>query len=164
LFQRRLLNKPQSKMLKFKCEYEDGDVLLSAKIWKLTVEADDHRQAYEKFIKEVGIFKYRVYVGKGFKGKYFSDHIKEVINNETEKIIEKEKEVVIAKESFDEQISEITKKQGLNKPESSTEKLLIKIIDLQQNQFGELKKLNFKLLMFWIILVVLPLLGWLLTQ
>ena len=72
-------------MPKFKCEYEDGYVLLSTKVWKLNVVADDHRQAYEKFIEEVGVFKYRVYVGKGFKGEYFSDHIEEV------KIIEKQK-------------------------------------------------------------------------
>ena len=63
----------------FKCKYEDGDVVLSTKVWKLDVVADDHRQAYEKFIEEVGVFKYRVYVGKGFKGEYFSDHIERII-------------------------------------------------------------------------------------
>ena len=74
-------------MPKFKCEYEDGDVLLSTKVWKLNVVADDHRQAYEKFIKEVGVFKYRVYVGKGIKGEYFSDHIEA----ENRRIHEREK-------------------------------------------------------------------------
>ena len=40
-------------MPKFKCEYEYGE-LSDCKIWMLTIEADDHRQAYEKFIKELG--------------------------------------------------------------------------------------------------------------
>ena len=48
------------------------------------------------------------------------------------KKIETEKEAVDAKESFNEQISELIKEQGLDKPESSTEKLLIKIIGFQQ--------------------------------
>jgi len=72
-------------MPKFECKYEDGDILSHIKVWKLDVVADYHRQAYEKFIEEVGVFKYLVYVGKGFKGEYFSDHIEEV------KIIEKQK-------------------------------------------------------------------------
>ena len=78
-------------MPKFKCEYEHGE-LSDSKIWKLTIEADDHRQAYEKFLKEAGVFGNRVYVGKGFKGEYFNDHVEEIINKEKEreKTVQKE--------------------------------------------------------------------------
>ena len=62
-------------MAKFKCEYENGHVLVSLKNWKLTVEADDAHQAYVKFIKELGIYNQRVYVWGRLKGRYFEDHV-----------------------------------------------------------------------------------------
>ena len=62
-------------MKNYHCEYEEGHVIQSIDDWKLPVEADDPRQAYEKFIKELGVFNHRVYVRRGFKGQYFDDHV-----------------------------------------------------------------------------------------
>ncbi len=74
-------------MPKFKCEYENGYVL-SIQNWRLTIEADDHRQAYEKFIEELGLFDHRVSVISGLfeQCQYFEDHIK----SEAEKAEEEE--------------------------------------------------------------------------
>jgi hypothetical protein len=158
-------------MRKYNCEYEDYSTLDYGVPWRKKINATSHKEAYEKYLKDVGIYPQAVQVWTSLLSKslFFRDHVASAMEKQRElaekkKIIKEEKEIIVANESFNEQISEITKKQGLNKPESSTEKLLIKIIDLQQNQFDELKKLNFKLMMFWIFLVVLPLLGWLLTQ
>jgi hypothetical protein len=59
---------------------------------------------------------------------------------------------------------ELAKKIKNTKGPNPTEQLLADLLRGQQTQIDELKKLNFKLMMFWIFLVVLPLLGWLLTQ
>ena len=63
-----------------------------------------------------------------------------------------------------ERIKELSKSFGIQNPDANTDRLLVQIIEIQQKQFSELKKLNFKLMMFWIFLVVLPWLGWLLMQ
>ena len=54
--------------------------------------------------------------------------------------------------------------QPMDAEKLTSEQLLMNLLRGQQTQINELKKLNFKLMMFWIFLVVLPLLGWLLTQ
>ena len=156
--------------------YKQGSI---EEYWQ-KIEAESTEQAYEKFIEKVGIFPRVVHVDSGLmKSEAFDSHLAEYKKIDPDfdphlaefKKLETEKEAVDAKESFNEQISELIKEQGLDKPESSTEKLLIKIIGFQQKQLElnlsqseELKKLNFKLMMFWIFLVVLPVLGWLLTQ
>ena len=119
--------------------YKQGSI---EEYWQ-KIKAESAEQAYEKFIEKVGIFPRVVHVDSGLmKSEAFDSHLAEFKKFDPDfdshlaefKKIETEKDAVDAKESFNEQISEITEKQGLNKPESSTEKLLIKIIDLQQNQ------------------------------
>ena len=58
-------------------------------------------------------------------------------------------------------------KSGGITAETSTEKLLLKILDSQQkqpnlnkSQFEELKKLNYKLWSFWVFFISLPILAW----
>ena len=154
-------------MKKYKVYYQLGDQLGIGEDWQQKISAETPEQAYREFVKKVGAFPRAVNVETGLFGDIdvFEDHVASAMEKQRElaekkKKIEEEKEVIVAKESFNEQITEITEKQGLNKPESSTEKLLIKIIDLQQNQFDELKKLNYKLWSFWIFFIGLPILAW----
>ena len=156
-------------MKNYNCEYENG-TLLKINNWKLSVEADDHYHAYKLFLDKAGVQQCRVYVQKGFLdgGMFFDDHM-EV--EEPEKRIEEQKAETSehSRESADKENSNFdhpkidTKLEGISTT-SATEKLLLNIALTQEKQFQELKKLNFKLMMFWIFLVVLPLLGWLLTQ
>jgi hypothetical protein len=77
------------------------------------------------------------------KASQIRDQIKDKKNNE-----EAEKQT--------EKIKELSKSFGIQNLDANTDKLLVQIIEIQQKQFSELKKLNFKLMMFWIILVVIP--------
>ena len=133
-------------MPKFKCEYEDGDVLLSAKVWKLNVVADDHRQAYEKFIEEVGVFKYRVYVGKGFKGEYFSDHIEEVkiIEKQKLELSKQERAAKAKKEKF-----ELSKQERAAKVESTE---LTDILEMLKQIDSNIKSYGSRIL--WVLVVI----------
>ena len=133
-------------MKKYKCSYENSErqVILAVK-----VSASSPREAYEKFIEKVGVQDEVVYVWTSFlSSEIFEDHLSK---NSDEA-------------SSSEKIDDLPKTSGAENANENTEKLLFRLIEIQQYQFTELKKLNFKLMMFWIFLVVLPVLGWLLTQ
>ena len=133
-------------MKKYKCSYENSEmqVILAEKVL-----ASSPREAYEKFIEKVGVQDEIVYVWTSFlSSERFEDHLSK---NSDEA-------------SSSEKIDDLPKTSGAENANGNTEKLLFRLIEIQHYQFTELKKLNFKLMMFWIFLVVLPLLGWLLTQ
>ena len=120
---------------------------LEDKWWQKKIQANGPQEAYEKFLIEVGTYPIKVIVDTGkFKAEVFDDHIESA-----KKRIKEEKAQ-----------AELTKETTM--VVKSTEELLLDLIDCQKKQYEELKKLNFRLMMFWIFLVVLPLLGWLLTQ
>lgn len=133
-------------MKKYKCSYENSErqVILEVKVL-----ASSPREAYEKFIEKVGVQDEVVYVWTSFlSSEIFEDHL----NKNSDEA------------SSSEKIDDLPKTSGAENANENTEKLLFRLIEIQQYQFTELKKLNFKLMMFWIFLVVLPVLGWLLTQ
>ena len=133
-------------MPKFKCEYEEGYVHLSSKIWKLNVVADDHRQAYEKFIKEVGVFKYRVYVGKGIKVEYFSDHMEgaKIIEKQKLELSKQERAAKAKKEKF-----ELSKQERAAKVESTE---LTDILEMLKQIDSNIKSYGSRIL--WVLVVI----------
>ena len=65
---------------KYRCEYEHG-FKLNINEWRSSVEADNHNEAYKKFLDKVGIQNCRVRVRKGIfdggefdEGEFFDDH------------------------------------------------------------------------------------------
>ncbi len=62
-------------MKKYSCEYPNGDIL-RIKDWKLKIEAESPRAAYDEFLSRVGIYEDRVIVSSGiFTHAEFDDHI-----------------------------------------------------------------------------------------
>jgi len=150
-------------MGKFSCEYENGKEL-EIDVYKLVINASDHNDAYTQFIKKIGIHRKRVFVQKGFwfdGGQFFDCHItinkKEETENKDQSLRVNPVQRLyntLQKESG----SAVRENQIDNLTEESMEQLLMNLLRGQQTQINELKKLNFKLMMFWIFLVVLPLL------
>ena len=138
-------------MKKYNCEYRDGHKLNIGNNWeKKGILASNHKEAYEKFIQEVGLYPKSVTVSSGLLGvwKEFDNHLE------------------AAKERVSTDTKDLAKSGGIT-AETSTEKLLLKILDSQQkqlnlnkSQFEELKKLNYKLWSFWIFFIGLPILAW----
>jgi hypothetical protein len=63
-------------MKNYKCEYQFGDSK-DLKLWKLEIQAESPRDAYEKFLAKVGFAELTVVVKSGlFKFEFFDDHLK----------------------------------------------------------------------------------------
>ena len=65
-------------MKKYNCEYRDGHKLNIGDNWeKKGILASNHKEAYEKFIQEVGLYPKSVTVSSGLLGvwKEFDNHI-----------------------------------------------------------------------------------------
>ena len=121
-------------MKKYKCRYDHYAI---RGIPAETILATSPREAYEKFIEKVGADDEIVYVETGMlTAEKFEDHLSEKTND------------TVAPDE--------TKNLAEIKSAENTDKLLARLIEIQQFQFSELKKLNFKLMMFWIILVIIP--------
>ena len=119
-----------------------------SKSGKLIIEAESRSEAAKQFVASVDFDN-----STGFKVKAPYDGV-----GSSHKFVTAELLSEISDKSGTEKKSENTKDPN------STEQLLVNLLRGQQTQIDELKKLNFKLMMFWVFLVVLPLLGWLLTQ
>ena len=68
-------------MKKYNCEYRDGHKLNIGDNWeKKGILASNHKEAYEKFIQEVGLYPKSVTVSSGLLGvwKEFDNHIEAV--------------------------------------------------------------------------------------
>ena len=156
-------------MKKYDCEYQNPSALGYGVKWQKKITASSHKEAYHKFLEEVGIHPKGVLVGTGLfaKNVLFEDHIAAAKEKEKKEKadafrIQKEAEA----DAFRMQ-KEADKQKNLKQIKSSlefeditvettTEKILLNIAFNQEKHFKELKKLNFKLMMFWIILVVIP--------
>ena len=71
-------------MKKYNCEYRDGHKLNIGDNWeKKGILANNHKEAYEKFIQEVGLYPKSVTVSSGLLGvwKEFDNHIEEAKAN-----------------------------------------------------------------------------------
>ena len=108
-------------MKTWNCLYENGYLytkqygLTNNDWWTKKIDAENPREAYDKFLVEVGLYPIKVIVETGFfrASKAFDEHI-ELAKKKNDQEIE-----TAAKESFNDQISEVTKEQGLGKPENS---------------------------------------------
>lgn len=131
-------------MKKYDCAYQDG---YKHGALREKISASSPKEAYQKYIEKYGVHDTPVIVDTGLLSSvWFDDHI--------EKITEPEKSTKQNSTN-----NEIPKSVGLENLEGNTEKLLAEIIKIQERQFTELKKLNFKILMFWIFIIVIPLLA-----
>ena len=84
-------------MEKFTCEYIDG-ADKGIKNWKMKVEAESPRAAYEKFLDEAGLYECEVMVDVGiFDSITFSDHL----NKDLEKYKEERERALEAKKMSD---------------------------------------------------------------
>jgi len=114
-------------MKKYNCEYRDGHKLL--KIGDNYIEkgilASNHKEAYEKFIQEVGLYPKSVTVSSGLLGvwKEFDDHIEEA-----------KQRIHEMKKVKGEQIESLEPKEVEKNNNLSTDKLLAKIIQMQKQQ------------------------------
>jgi len=142
-------------MKKYNCKYRGGynytkEYNKKAGWWKKNIEAVNPQQAYEKFLEEVGVYPLDISVGEHWSispAVWFKDHIDS--SEPKANVMESASDIGV---------------QTMDSEKLTSEQLLMNLLHGQQTQINELKKLNFKLMMFWIFLVVLPLLGWLLTQ
>ena len=108
-------------MKKYKCSYENSEmqVILAEKVL-----ASSPREAYEKFIEKVGVQDEVVYVWTSFlSSEIFEDHLSK---NSDEA-------------SSSEKIDDLPKTSGAKNANENTEKLLFRLIEIQQYQFTELK-------------------------
>jgi len=63
-------------MKNYKCEYQFGDSK-DLKLWKLEIQAESPRDAYEIFLAKVGFAELTVVVKSAFfKFEFFDDHLK----------------------------------------------------------------------------------------
>jgi hypothetical protein len=148
-------------MKTYNCEYEKGHTLtkeleLPDNWWQKKIEANSPTEAYEKFLDLVGSYPFAVKISAGFlsASKEFKSHIKSA-GEELKKIRQQKKKTLPKQEvSTEVQIKDFIEQQS---GETLTmEQILMNLLRTQQVQVEELKKVNFKLMMFWIILVVIP--------
>ncbi|MDP6735667.1 MAG: hypothetical protein QF732_04135, partial [Nitrospinaceae bacterium] len=74
------------KHIKFNCEYDyfEGRDALGGK-WSKAIKASSAREAYEKFIRSVGVYQSAVSVTWGFMGsETFWDHVDKASNSNAE--------------------------------------------------------------------------------
>ena len=113
-------------MKKYNCEYRDGHKLNIGDNWeKKGILSSNHKEAYEKFIQEVGLYPKSVTVSSGSLGvwKEFDDHIEAA----KQRIHEMEK-------VKGEQIESLESKEVEQNKNLSTDELLAKIIQMQKQQ------------------------------
>lgn len=147
-------------MKTYNCEYEKGHTLtkeleLPDNWWQKKIEANSPTEAYEKFLDLVGSYPFAVKISAGFlsASKEFKSHI-ESAGEELKKIREQKKKTLPKPEASTEVQIKNFIEQSSETP--SMEQILMNLLRSQQMQVEELKKVNFKLMMFWIILVVIP--------
>ena len=94
-------------MRKYRCQYEDYSTLDYGVPWRKKINATSHKEAYEKFLKDVGIYPQAVQVWTGLFSKivFFRDHVASAVEKqkeleETKKKTEGEKEAVDTKNYF----------------------------------------------------------------
>lgn len=124
-------------MKKYNCEYRDGHKLNIGDNWeKKGILANNHKEAYEKFIQEVGIYPKLVTVSFGLFGesKEFDDHI------------EAENQRIIANTNTEDEQSKTSEsdatKQNINL--TTQEQLLQKIVDNQNKQTEVLNRVHWE--------------------
>jgi hypothetical protein len=153
---------PNKDIKKYDCEYQNPSTLDYGVEWKKNITASSHKEAYHKFLEEVGIYPRAVLVGTGLfaKNVLFEDHIaaaKEKEKKEKADALRKQKEA--DKQKKLKQLKSSVEFGDIS-VETTTEKILLNIAFNQEKQFNELRKLNSKLWSFWIFFIGLPILAW----
>jgi hypothetical protein len=137
---------------KYNCRYRHGPLLNIGDKWEMDIEASSPKEAYESFIKQVGIFQKEVIVDDDelfINSEVFDDHVdkelqKKIIEQEKLQLEEKkaeedkkkleEKKAEEDKKKIEERKAEADKKKLEQNKNLSTDELLSKIIKNQNKQ------------------------------